>query len=311
MMSIKAIFCRALESIRENVVLWAFTCAIFVIVYKAGPLLERVLGRDLHTVFEIISWIVGFIVQIALISLSLGFTRQERPRLRAFFCPVSTFFSYLGGLALFEIAAFALTFLQGLLLFALGLVLHLFLPLVAPWRVPVDVGSSTGEEPLLKVYFVASIITLAVLCQAWLFVRYQFFPFLVVDKGFRPINALKTSSRITQTILGRLVVVDLALLGIHLLLSLLFFILIDSALLGTAFSLPLVLMVLAYLYKNWQGAAWKTPRRPRRGPRFRGLPRDCSGSFSPHSFPWPWGSEPRIWWTVCTGWKGSRRYWRR
>jgi hypothetical protein len=71
-----------------------------------------------------------------------------------------------------------------------------------------------------------------------------------VDKGFRPINALKTSSRITQPIRGRLLVVDLALLGIHLLLSLLFFILIDSALLGTAFSLPLVLMVLAYLYQE-------------------------------------------------------------
>jgi uncharacterized membrane protein len=80
----------------------------------------------------------------------------------------------------------------------------------------------------------------------------SFAPYLVVDRGMRPVGSLKESWRITDGNKWRLFLLGLALLGVNILGVL-------ALLVGVLVSIPITLLAVVHAYRFLQAAAGPAP----------------------------------------------------
>ncbi len=74
-------------------------------------------------------------------------------------------------------------------------------------------------------------------------IKFQFYSYLIVDKGMGPVQALKESGRITQGAKGELILFALLVMGINFLGAL-------ALLVGLLITLPLTLLAAAFVYRK-------------------------------------------------------------
>lgn len=171
----------------------------------------------------ILFWILFLIMQIGLLKILLKLYDNEKPSLGNLFKHYSLFFKFLAGMILY-----ALIVLLGSILFILFLVFIWF------------GGGFTAytSGPLVFLLAFALLIPSIVLG-----IKYQFFGYLIADKGMGPISALKKSGEITRGAKWSLFLLGLLIALINLAGALVF-------LVGLFATIPTGMMAMTHAYRK-------------------------------------------------------------
>lgn len=107
--------------------------------------------------------------------------------------------------------------------------------------------------PLFIPYFLGSLLFSAILCAGmilliapgvWFAVKYQFMPYLIIDKGMEPVEALKAAGEITKGYWLELFLFVLCIVGINFLGVLAFG-------LGLLVTIPVTFLAHAWIYRSF------------------------------------------------------------
>lgn len=169
----------------------------------------------------VVGWFISIIVNIGFIKISLRFCDGRKPPFGTLFDFQGCFWRYVGA-----------SVLQSLIVFAAS---PLFIIPLVFWLV-------SGEEAFLLPVVVIGFFLFLVLA-AFLSIKYGLCLYFVIDKGLRPVQALKASSRTTMGIKWKLFGFGL-LCGLIILLGLL------CLVVGVFAAYPIVLVANALVYRH-------------------------------------------------------------
>jgi tetratricopeptide (TPR) repeat protein len=194
--------------------------------------------KGIGLLFSLLSSVLYLILQIGFIRISLNLHDGSPHGFADLFSSWRLFFKYLLGAILYGIRCFWPVFL-------LGIVAAILIP-----GLKAQAPSTTLTAAIaLGVLFVV----LLPLTVIWA-IKYQYFGYLIVDRGLGPVEAIRESARVTDGTKADLFLFGLLIVGINLLGML-------ALMIGLFVTLPLSLIAYAHVYRRLSGAAPVVQRR--------------------------------------------------
>lgn len=172
--------------------------------------------------------ILFLVVQMGLIKISLKFTDNSKSKFRDLFSCFPLIIKYFMGAALYAAIVFGI----------------LALPVVPGylWKESLLLYSFQ-LDPMLKLLIISGFGVLIMVPITILGVRFQFFSYFIVDKGYGPIKALKNSAKITKGHVKNLFLLVFILQGIN-------FIGAAAFVIGLFITVPLTIVATSFVYRK-------------------------------------------------------------
>jgi tetratricopeptide (TPR) repeat protein len=189
--------------------------------------------KGIGLLFSLLSSVLYLILQMGFIRISLNFHDGSPSGFADLFSSWRLFFKYLLGAILYGLRCFWPVFL-------LGIVAAILIPSLKAQAAP---STTLAAAITLGVLF----LILLPLTVIWA-IKYQFFGYLVVDRGLGPVEAIRKSADVTDGAKVDLFLFCLLIVGINLLGML-------ALMVGLFVTLPLSVIAYAHVYRRPSGEA--------------------------------------------------------
>ena len=194
--------------------------------------------KGIGLLFSLLSSVLYLILQMGFIRISLNFHDGSPSGFADLFSSWRLFFKYLLGAILYGLRCFWPVFLLGI---------------VAAILIPGLKTQAPSTTLIAAIALGVLFLVLLPLTVVWA-IKYQFFGYLIVDRGLGPVEAIRESARVTDGAKVDLFLFGLLIIGINFLGML-------ALMIGLFVTVPLSLIAYAHVYRRLSGAVPVARRR--------------------------------------------------
>lgn len=187
---------------------------------------DKNLGMLVSFIARIAVWAVNLIISIGEAKIFLKLYDNEKPEYSDLFKHYRYFWRYFWASILYGLAVFGAVISLALVFAVLG-----------------GVVSMLGNLQIIAIIVGILVAITGIVLLIYLGVKLQFYSYLIVDKNYGPLASLKKSSQITKGVVGKLILLSLAIIGINILGFL-------ALVVGLFLTVPTGMAAVVYVYRK-------------------------------------------------------------